>query len=110
MITKHTPGPWHRNIRPAVKYPVVWSGRNKHVLAIKTIGLTEEEIEANICLAATAPDLLAFAKLVLDGLERGHIKAKPLLGAIDDESDSVEVRPLAQIAREMIAQATGSAA
>lgn len=108
MIAKHTPGPWHRNIRPAAKYPVVWAGRNKHVLAIKTIGLTEEEIEANINLAAAAPDLLAFAQLVLDGLERGHIKAKPLLGSIDDEGDSVEIRPLSQIAREMIAKATGA--
>jgi hypothetical protein len=61
MIPKHTPGPWHRNIRPAAKYPVVWSGRSKHVLAIKTIGLTDEEIEANINLAAAGPDLLAIA-------------------------------------------------
>ncbi|MCA3185983.1 hypothetical protein [Cupriavidus sp.] len=110
MSAKHTPGPWHRNIRPATKYPVVWSGRNKHVLAIKTIGLTEEEIEANINLAASAPDLLSFAQFVLDGLERGHIKAKPLLGAIDDEADCVEMRSLAEIAREVVAKATGSAA
>lgn len=28
---KHTPGPWHRNIPPASKYPIVFSGRNAHV-------------------------------------------------------------------------------
>lgn len=81
MTAKHTPGPWHRNIRPATKYPVVWSGRNKHVLAVKTIGLTEEEIEANINLAVSAPDLLA----ALQAEEEW--RAREADGAIDPEWD-----------------------
>lgn len=81
MTAKHTPGPWHRNIRPATKYPVVWSGRNKHVLAIKTIGLTEEEVEANINLAVSAPDLLA----ALQAEEEW--RAREADGAIDPEWD-----------------------
>lgn len=81
MTAKHTSGPWHRNIRPATKYPVVWSGRNKHVLAVKTIGLTEEEIEANINLAVSAPDLLA----ALQAEEEW--RAREADGAIDPEWD-----------------------
>ena len=54
----HTPGPWHRNIAPAGKYNVVWSGRNTHVAAVKTEGLTEAEIEANINLIAASPAML----------------------------------------------------
>jgi len=57
-MSKHTPGPWHRNIKPASKYTTVWSGRNKHVAHVETRGLTEAEIEANISLIAAAPDLL----------------------------------------------------
>lgn len=46
-MTKHTPTPWHRNISPASKYPVIFSGRNKHVAQVVTRGLSEDEIEAN---------------------------------------------------------------
>src|SRR5690349_9189461 len=35
---EHTPGPWHRNIKPATKYPTVWSGRNLHVAYVSTGG------------------------------------------------------------------------
>lgn len=28
---KHTPGPWHRNIKPAGKYRVIFTGRNTHI-------------------------------------------------------------------------------
>lgn len=60
---KHTPGPWHRNIKPATHYTTVWSGRNTHVARVVPEGLTEAEVEANINLIAAAPDLL-------DALER----------------------------------------
>lgn len=55
----HTPGPWKRNIKPATKYNVVWSGRNRHVAKVEVEILPEEEIEANINLIVAAPDLLA---------------------------------------------------
>jgi hypothetical protein len=55
MEIKHTPGPWHRNIKPARKYPIIFSGRNRHVAQILTDGLTDEEIEANCDLITSAP-------------------------------------------------------
>lgn len=71
----HTPGPWHRNIKPASKYPVVWSGRNTHVAAIvpgaprrsgSDAGMSEEEQEANINLIVAAPDLLFALKSLVE--------------------------------------------
>jgi hypothetical protein len=47
METKHSPTPWHRNVRPASHYPIIFSGRNTHVCQIVSRGLTEETIEAN---------------------------------------------------------------
>ncbi len=100
MKTKHTPGPWHRNIKPASKYNVVWAGRNTHVLAVKTEGLTEEEIEANIDLASAAPDLLAIAWKVESVLS----KQKWIANA---SSHCPEAQLLSQ-ARAAIMLATGS--
>jgi hypothetical protein len=57
METKYTPGPWHRNIAPAAKYPIIFAGRNTHVAQVKTQGLSEAEQEANADLIAAAPDL-----------------------------------------------------
>lgn len=73
MAASHTPGPWHRNIPPASKYPTVWSGRNTHVAAIcpgaprrsgNGCSMSEEEQEANINLIAAAPELLAALRLL----------------------------------------------
>lgn len=55
----HTPGPWHRNIVPARKYPTIFAGRNTHVAVVQSQGLTDEEVEANCNLIAAAPELLA---------------------------------------------------
>jgi hypothetical protein len=58
--TKHTPGPWNRNIPPATKYATIYSGRNTHI-AYVTNSLNElsgEEVEANMNLIVAAPDLL----------------------------------------------------
>jgi len=78
--TKHTPGPWSRNIAPATKYPTIFAGRNTHVACLVTEGrgLTPEQVEANADLIARAPELLeraqqleadlAAAHAVLDGL------------------------------------------
>jgi hypothetical protein len=50
---------WHRNIKPASRYPVVFAGRNDHVAIVQRQGFTEEQIEAHCDLIATAPDMLA---------------------------------------------------
>lgn len=57
-MSAYTPGPWHRNIKPARKYCTIFAGRNTHVANLCTSGLTDEEIEANCDLIAAAPDLL----------------------------------------------------
>lgn len=58
MTTKYTPGPWHRNVPPASKYPTIFSGRNTHVCILDTRSKTAEELEANADLIAAAPSLL----------------------------------------------------
>ena len=40
MATKHTPGPWNRNIKPAKKYATIYAGRNTHVCHLSVSGLT----------------------------------------------------------------------
>ena len=67
-MPEHTPGPWHRNIKPAARYPIVFAGRNTHVAQIKTQGLSEAEQEANCNLIAAAPDMLAALEKVQDWL------------------------------------------
>lgn len=57
MTTKHTPGPWSRNIRANGKYPIVFAGRNQHV-AQACQQKDGAETESNIDLIAAAPDLL----------------------------------------------------
>lgn len=54
----HTPGFWSRNIPPASKYTTIFAGRNTHVAYLATESLSEEEIEANANLIASAPELL----------------------------------------------------
>jgi hypothetical protein len=58
MKSKHTPGPWHRNIKPAKKYNTIFAGRNTHICRLTVTGLTDEEIEANCNLITAAPDML----------------------------------------------------
>lgn len=53
----HTAGPWHRNIKPARKYAVIFAGRNTHVATLCTAGLTDAEIEGNCDLITSAPKL-----------------------------------------------------
>jgi hypothetical protein len=67
-MSKHTQGPWHRNIKPASKYPVIFAGRNTHVamLAIRGTTMQEAEIEANCDLIRAAPELLAALKRTLE--------------------------------------------
>ena len=66
---KHTPGPWHRNIKPARKYAVIFAGRNTHVCVLDGIGKSDAEVEANCDLIASAPELLEALKLAIPYLE-----------------------------------------
>lgn len=71
-MSKHTPGPWHRNIKPATKYNTVWAGRNTHVarVVVDDRDLTADQIEANIALIAAAPDLLEALTALLQRAKR----------------------------------------
>jgi hypothetical protein len=97
MGTKHTPGPWHRNIRSNGKYPVVFAGRNQHV-AIVSQQHDGHETEANIDLVATAPELLE-ALIDAEFLLR---KAAQVAGPMQDS-----FRRSAEDARVAIVKATG---
>lgn len=59
-MTKHTPGPWHRNVKPAAHYPVIFAGwAGKSVMtAVADSAIPEAEAEANHQLITAAPDLL----------------------------------------------------
>jgi hypothetical protein len=61
----HTPGPWHRNIKPATRYPTIFAGRNTHVAQVVSQGIGASEVEANCNLIAAAPDLLAALNAML---------------------------------------------
>jgi hypothetical protein len=61
----HTPGPWQRNIRASGKYPVIYAGRNTHILTVCQQS-NPQETEANIDLACAAPELLEALKWALD--------------------------------------------
>lgn len=75
---RHTPGPWHRNIKPGRKYSVIFAGRNTHVMTACVAGLADDEIEANIDLVTAAPDML-------DALERAEfILSSPTLSHMAD--------------------------
>lgn len=59
-MTEHTPGPWHRNIKPASRYPTIYAGRNTHVCSVSR--QDDETMEANLLLIRAAPDMLAALK------------------------------------------------
>ena len=63
-MAKHTPGPWHRNIRANGHYPVVFAGRNTHVCTASQ-QTDPAETEANIDLLSAAPELLAACRAAL---------------------------------------------
>lgn len=57
MNSKHTPGPWGRNIKARGKYPIIFAGHNTHVAQACQMP-DADETEANITLIAKAPELL----------------------------------------------------
>lgn len=70
MSTKHTPGPWLRNVRSQGRYPVIYAGRNTHVAVAQQMA-TPDETEANIDLIAAAPEILE-ALMELERIVSAH--------------------------------------
>ena len=96
MNTKHTPGPWSRNIRAGGKYPVVFAGRNQHAATVCQ-QRDGAETEANIDLIAAAPDMLAALCALLAAIDCGGHEE------VVDASNPLCVKS----ARAAIATATG---
>ena len=70
MTTQHTPGPWHRNIKPVTRYPVVFAGRNTHVASVCSgAGMPPDEAEANCALIIAAPAMLEALRDLLEWAE-----------------------------------------
>ena len=93
--TKHTPGPWHRNIKPATHYNTIFAGRNTHVTRLAVEGKTAEEVEANCALIVAAPELLAALRA-----------AEEWADYIDDDENRVPI-DMRLAMRAAIAKATG---
>lgn len=69
-MTRHTPGPWYRNVPPATKYVTIFNGPNgKHGHVVDVIpcrGIPLEQAEANLSLIADAPAMLALLHKICD--------------------------------------------
>ena len=96
MEDKHTPGPWHRNIKADGRYPVIFAGRNQHV-AIAERQDNPAETEANISLIAAAPEMKRAGQSLADALmgliESGRIEwteeDAPVLHGLIEEWEGV---------------------
>jgi hypothetical protein len=127
MEAKHTPGPWFYGIAyepEKGEQPLSYRGpgyyQNPGLLSASgetIVGcdeydifgpLREEEREANICLIAAAPELLAVAQFFLKGIEGGHIKCASYID-FDPDAENLEIKSPADRLRAAIAKATGSA-
>jgi hypothetical protein len=97
MTSKHTKGPWFRNIRAGGKYPTVFAGRNNHVAVVQQQE-SADETEANIDLIAAAPELLEALRSCVDSMELYHQDNEVGVGSF--------LVPLDR-ARAIIAEATG---
>ena len=104
MTMQHTPGPWHRNIKPATHYNTIFAGRNTHVAHLAVQGKTEAEVEANCTLIAAAPDLLKALRALASTARtfRNVPKEEQEWTSIDDDA--------LKAAFAAIAKATGGAA
>lgn len=88
----HTPGPWRVDIdpRPGMEWnrEVVADGLTICFMAHSNLRAPERD-EANACLVAAAPDLLAACRLALDAFERNDcIDWNTLRVAIDKAAPS----------------------
>lgn len=83
----HTPGPWHRNIRPATRYPTIYAGdapNHVHVAHLATRGIDAETAEANCDLITQAPAMLAALQWLLDDMTDAGEHADPATGTVYD--------------------------
>ena len=90
-MSKHTPGPWHRNIKPVSRYPVIFAGRNTHIASVESRNLPEDEAEANCRLITAAPDLLAALIRIAAHESRADRRHKNMV----DVSELVDLRRIA---------------
>lgn len=82
-MTRHTPGPWRHNAVGRLKACAVWADAtvdhalgpesavficSTHATQTRFADAPEDEQDANARLIASAPELLAACKAVLDGL------------------------------------------
>lgn len=94
----HTPGP--RHVANGVQI------RSANHQIAKVWMMHNGEGVANAAMLAAAPKLLAFAKLVLAGLESGNINANPVFVPYFD-APSMDPVALIDVARSLVANATG---
>lgn len=88
----HTPGPWHRNIKPVTKYPTIFAGRSTHIAKIVEHGIGLSEAEANCDLIAAAPDLLAALLRMVewaDNVYYKHDTTREFLAAKQQAKDAI---------------------
>lgn len=94
-----TDGPWHRNIRPARKYPGIFHGRNTHIAQLVPGNLSDEDAEAILDLIVSAPELLAACKSARDELTRlqalldhdeDHDSIEAVIGTLDEAISKAE--------------------
>lgn len=94
-----TPGPWQRNIKPATRYPTVFSGRNNHVLYMAAEGKTEAQVEADIDFVIRARTALPILVVSLQNflseyktLEQEHFSKVQELDRAKEEIKSLTVQ------------------
>jgi len=118
-VGEHTTGPWHRNIAPATRYPVIFAGQNTHVASVLTGArhgktLSDAEIEANCNLIVAAPEMLSIIEALVAMVEDAmagcvHRDAGAFVPGFTD----LELRPDGSLklsdARAVIARAKGRA-
>ncbi|CAA2107713.1 hypothetical protein [Variovorax paradoxus] len=105
MSAQYTPGPWtigeYNRILTA-------NGETLKVEGIALPNVSCDEFRANGRLIASAPELLAFARFILQGVRSGAIKAAPYTD-MDPNAASLELKTVGGYAAEVIATATGEA-
>lgn len=95
-----TLGRWDRNIAPASRYPIIYAGRNTHVVEIITRSITPAQAEANASLVPKAvnaiPALLAERaadKAEIERLRAENAKLANILGRLPMTADGVAITP-----------------
>jgi len=103
---KHSPGPWVVN---PLQLNQVCMADASYEVAMAAVLHPAAVTVANARLMAAAPELLDLARLVLRGLQSGSIKARAVMD-MDPNAACVDIRPLSEIVRTAIANATGEKA